>query len=280
MKINNIVLFVILLTSGLFSQSFYIKLGSGYGIPLSTQTIYDYSFRVTNGSSTLVQNRKAKEYSFGNGIYLGGTVGYMINRNIGVDLDFQYLRGSSVTYNGDYGYNRDNTYAYENYANALMIIPSVMLKTELGFLKPYFKAGPVLGFPSITKKTTSSYPSTLPPGTALVYQELLDNGGIAIGFNAVLGVSAEVLKNTDVFFEINSKNQSYAPTKGEYKQYTINGKDMLAGAPTYSKYINYEDNSTTYDGSADPNPNQANVMPRVSYPFSSLVFSIGLSYNL
>ncbi len=71
-----LVLFVITFSNA-YSQSLYVKLGSGYGLGLATQYIYDAS------SSSAWENKYG---SFGEGINFQAGFGYNITPNIALEL--------------------------------------------------------------------------------------------------------------------------------------------------------------------------------------------------
>lgn len=287
MKIKVLILFATVLCSNIFSQSFYVRLQSGYGISIAAQNLTDYTYVSSQSNGKIT--RDIKSYSLGKGLYLGGSFGYVISRNIDLNLDLQYLSGSSSSYStGNYHYSNtstENIYRYDFSGNAFLIIPSILLKTDLDFVKPYLKVGPILGFAGITNRESFSFSdqSGLEPdlrnrNKSIIEYELLFNGGMALGFNAVFGVSREIIKNTEIFLEINSKTMSYAPTKGEVKKYTIDGKDNLSELSTSNRQIVFSE--TVVDELNVPaDPNKPSTELRNSYPFSSLIFSLGLSYN-
>lgn len=279
MKLRLFVLFLAFITSGsIFSQSFYVKLHSGYGVGTSTQNVYDYK-RVETSQTAYSIDQKSKSYSYGSGIYFGGNFGYFISSSVGIDLELQYLSGSGVSYRYDYTFANGNMENdnIENHGNAFMISPSVLLKTELSVLKPYLKLGPVISFASITNKINADIYDSNTKTKAFIDRDVLNNGGIAIGLNASLGIAYEILQNTEIFVELNSKNISYSPTKGEVTKFNYNGADQLNRISISLKQTNYEE-SMHYSTSGNDS-NQPYTQIKTDYPFSSLTFSLGFSYG-
>lgn len=277
MKLIYFVFISMLISSGsIFSQDFYVKLHSGYGIGTSTQNVYDYSrIEGTQGAYTIDQ--KAKSYSFGNGMYYSANFGYFINPNIGFDLELQYLGGASVSYKNYYSLAAGKeTDSFENSGSAYMISPSVLLRTNISLFKPYLKLGPVFSFASITNKINFDLLDNNNT-RILASQELLKDGGMAIGLKAALGVSYEILKGTDIFFELSDINISYAPEKGETKKFIVNGVDQLSRTNANFKQINYDE--SMHFSTSETDPNKPASQAKTDYPFSSLIFSFGFSYN-
>lgn len=276
MNSKTFVLFIFLLSSNLFGQSFYIRLFSGYGIGVSPQSMYESNLYC----------RTVKAYSFGKGLYFGSGFGYLLGQNFGIDLELQYLDGLSTSINNVYSSSSSSSiFKYDYYGNAFMVIPSLMLKTDIGFVKSYFKIGPIFSFASITRNMNYNYTATIENYNTnssyvendIITSEFLSSGAMAFGLSAALGASKEIWKNTEIFIEINSKNISYAPTKGEMKKYSVNGVDRLQYLDMNVKEERYFD---SFSNVAEPNEEDKPFLkPRTSYPFSSITFSFGISYD-
>ncbi|HEX2963127.1 MAG TPA: hypothetical protein VHO43_15115 [Ignavibacteriales bacterium] len=278
MKLKAFILTAVLLSSGFnFAQECYVRLHAGYGIGVSSQTDYDY-FSTETAPNVSNYSYKTKDYSFGKGMYFGASFGYFLNDNIALDLELQYLDGSS------YSLNRDITtinsgksiYDYKNYGTAFMINPSVLLRTKLSVFKPYLKLGPVISFGSINS-SVSGYNIATNNARANFSSEMKYSGGVMFGLNAAIGASYEVYRNIDLFFEMNSKNISYAPKEGEMTKYQINGVDYLPRLATSSKKVNFVEDVESTDSQ---NPNAPAQQRKEYYPFSSFTFSLGVAFTL
>lgn len=286
MNIKTLILFSILLTSGVFSQSFYLKLQSGYGIGTSSQNVTGYNYTSTGTSSTITQT--SKSYSFGKGLYFGGTFGYVISPNIDLNLDLQYLSGLATSYSNSDTYSSSaapEKHDYELSGHAFMLIPSILLKADIGFLKSYIKAGPIFSIAGVTNKSDSYafLPSALDPDLRnskmhLTVSEYKYDGGMAFGFNAAVGFSKEISGNTELFFEVNSKSISYAPVKGEMTKYTIDGYDNLPKLSVFDKQIEFSETGVD-NYSAPKDQNKPAQKLKSDLPFSSLIFSLGISFK-
>lgn len=280
MNTKNLILFILLLSSNLFGQSYYIRLFSGYGIATAPQSLYEYRW-VPN-----LNDETVKAYSFGKGIYFGSGFGYLLGRNFGIDFELQYLDGLSTSKKEVSASSTSSSITnYDYHGNAFMVIPSLMLKTDIGFMIPYFKIGPIFSFSSITRSMTFNYTQIIENyntnssyvDNGIVTSEFLSTGAMAFGLNASLGASKEVWKGTDIFIEVSSKSISYAPIKGEMQKYTVNGVDKMQDLSMNIKEERYYDSFQYVPG---PVPKDEPYMkPRTSYPFSSITFSLGISYN-
>ena len=86
-----IALATILLSINTFAQSFYAKLNGGYNWGIASNIISRNSNQV--GS---VNSYEKVNLSFGKGINFSGAIGYLINKNIGVELGVSYLMGGTT----------------------------------------------------------------------------------------------------------------------------------------------------------------------------------------
>lgn len=276
MKLKTLILTMVLLSSGIsFAQEYYFRLNAGYGTGISSQTDYDY-YSTETAPNTSSFSFQTKDYSFGQGAYFGAAIGHFLNQNIGFELELQYLKGASYPLHKEYDLINTGkfVYDYENYANAFMINPSVLLRTQLNSFKPYLKLGAVFSFGTI-HSNVSGY-NTNNNARTNFSSEMQYSGGTMIGLNAAVGTSYEVGSNIDLFFEMNSKNMSYSPTEGEMKKYELNGTDYLSRLTTSLKEIKFvEDGKST----ASQNPNLPTQQRKESFPFSSLSFMIGVGFR-
>ncbi|MCU7490092.1 MAG: hypothetical protein ACM3UR_00755 [Bacteroidota bacterium] len=278
MKLKAFILTAVLLSSGFnFAQECYVRLHAGYGIGISTQTDYDY---FSNETAPNVSNYsyKTKDYSFGQGAYFSAGFGYFANQNIGLDLELQYLDGSSYPLHREYNFldGQKLVYDYKNYGTAFMINPSMVLRTQLKSFKPYLKLGPVFSFGTINSNVSGININSENYRSAFS-NETQYSGGSMLGLNAAVGTSYEVYSSIDLFVEISSKNLSYAPKEAEMKKYQVNGIDYLTKLSVSSKKMNFVEN---WDSSASQDPNSPAQQRKQYFPFSSLAFSVGVSFTL
>lgn len=281
MKRISVILFLFtMFSAAAFAQGFYARLHSGYGVATATQNAYDLT-RVDQSSEIYHYNQKVKSFSYGSGMYYSAALGYMINQNIGLDVELQYFRGSNSTYYRDYTYSAPidgrEVANFENYGESFMVTPSFMLKTNLGQFRPYFKVGPIISFPGISNRINSTFTSKSNVSRN-VSEEVLYDGGMAYGINAAAGAGYEILSNIEIFFELNNKSMSYAPEKGEIKKYLVDGVDKLYQIDQRYRKMEFVENYYM-NSQADPNDNKPMTQPKTDMPFSSLTFSVGLTYS-
>ena len=282
--IKFIPLLFILLTTQIFGQDFFVKLSSGLGIGTSTR---EYNSLEVNQYSdgSYNTNQKSKSFSFGEGYYFSGTFGYFFNDNIGADLELQYSRSPDVGYITRYNYYDQHNLYFNNHtykSHAYFAIPSLIVCTQIDQFKPYLKIGAVVGIASISYNYQISTNNSIPEQnyfeSTWIERTYTYDGGIALGTNMALGIKYSLTDKLGLDFQVSSRNLSYAPTKGTLEEaWTEKGseKDNL---PNYVQQIRFVDNanynSNTYDR------NKPSEQPKVYYPFSALVVSLGITMNI
>ncbi len=277
MKASIVILFVLFLSvSEIFGQNYYVTLHGGYAFGAApSQLLTITSTQSNSGNSTYTSN--AMNYSLGEGFHLSGGFGYNINSNISAELELEYSNGSSQ----DYGYNSNYPNGYSNsnyniYGTTYLVIPSIIISTNISEFKPYLKIGPAIGIANI--KITEVDNNGSPNSLTITERQTFLNGGLAFGYNAAIGVAYDVAKNIGITFEINDRSLSYAPTQGELQKYTINSVDQLPQTQTYFKKFVYKE-SITSNSNTTLDMSSPSQQIKINYPFSSVTLSAGIKYS-
>lgn len=253
------------------AQKTYLKINTGYGFKVGSQNSEYFNF--INRSSDASNNRTYKQinFSLGKGINLGGTLGYMFNKNIGVEVGLDYLIGHK------YEASTKSTNSNPSYINLsskmIRINPSVILSTANEKINPYAKFGFVIGSGYILYEE-DEYVS----GNHLESKHKM-NGGFAFGLSSAIGINYKLNDNTDFFGELNIINMSYSPKKAEMTEYKVNGVDNLLKVPTYYKEIEFED-EISENSNTPINESQPNKVLKQSFSFGSFGLNIGLKINI
>lgn len=269
-----IVFVITLFANNLYSQGAYVNISAGYGLPTSTQNLYDFDNYVRVPGRTTYEQ---VDVSLGKGINIDAAFGYMLSKYIGAEMGLSFLIGGKSI--SDYSYRGSST--YENTmqqtisANMFRINPSIVISSGIEKVNPYAKFGMILGVGSILQ----TYNETEIDAS---YSDLYErknklNGGIALGFNASIGVLFNLSETIALFGEVNMINLSYAPTKGVITEYTYNGKDLLPDMNTSEKEVEFVDSyeyiHDSYTPADDWKPSKE---LKTKYPFGSIGFNIGL----
>jgi opacity protein-like surface antigen len=272
----------VLFSSTSFAQKFYLGVNGGYGFKFGSQTTYVGSSTYDNINYESSEKTEAVNYSLGSGINFGANLGYMFNKNIGVDLGINYLVGTNTsleytsTYIGNL-YTDVRTANLSISANMLRLIPTMVISASLEGLNPYAKFGAVVGMLG-TIKSEEETNETDQGVTTVTVVESKEKGGVSIGFTGAIGAEYGLSDKISLFGEINLIGMSYAPTKGEYTKYTIDGVDQLANMSTSEKeWVNEKE--VSYDSNDQPDDSKPSEELKINNPMSSVGLSIGVKFS-
>jgi hypothetical protein len=269
------------------AQTPYISLYSGYAVGVNkTSYLFNYTSVYNYDADREIENYSILDYSLGQGLNLGGAIGYMVNENLGFEIGVNYTKSKS--FEGleiEDVVGTDNNYReyYESItavqATMTRITPTIIYQFKRDRFSPYAKLGLAIGTGSLTTSETDRVKYTSDQMTEKytdTYKEKY-TGGVSLGINSTVGVKLPLSKTISVFGEASLTNLSFAPNESEVTEATYEGEDYLNDMSTSQKNTTYKDEYTS-DGDYDENaPNTALKQP---YAFSNLAFNIGVTFSL
>ncbi len=258
-----------LIANTISAQGAYVNINIGYGIGASSQNLSSLNFNNYTRQNNFT-TREQVNLSFGKGLNIGGTIGYMFNENVGLELGISYLMGGKSVAKDIYS---NRTVDYTIYSNMIRFNPSLVIAAGFKNINPYAKFGMMIGSGAIMYETLD-----YDDGDIWVTKSEY-NGGIALGLTAGAGVLFNISENLSFFAEINMVNLSYAPTKGEITEASKNGADLIPNLTTKERQIEFVESYTTEQGNPSPD-SQPDKLLIEKYPFGSFGLNIGLKINL
>ena len=261
---NILMLFVIsLFANNLFAQGAYVNINTGYGFNMSSQNLYNFDFyNYTTGDDSFFAEQV--NVSLGKGFNFGGAIGYMFNKNIGVELGVSYLLGDEANAQDD---NAGEIYDFSISSNMLRINPSLVIASGFEKVVPYAKFGLIIGSGSVMYEVVFN--------EGMSERNWIFDGGIGLGLSSGIGAAFNVSENMSFFTELNMVNLSYAPTEGELTVATIDGTDILPSLSISEKEIEFVD-SYTFNYDNLPADSQPDKELKQKMPFGSFGINIGL----
>jgi hypothetical protein len=261
------------------SKGFYLSMGAGYGMSSANSASAYENSHTTSGSQTVYEYKLKKgSGSYGRGIQLGLTAGYMLSKNIGIELNGSYLIGAKITStekNTSGSYTQSNTDSYR--AMVFRITPAVKLAIPVGKGSFYMRTGLVIAIrPKLINTFNNTDSGFGVPNTN--EGEAVYTGGTALGYTAGMGFNFNLSKTLSVYTEFGFIAQSWAPKKAVLTKYTFNGVDRLNTMTTSDKEIEFVDSyssssSTPYD------PNSPSRSLKMYVPLSSVGINAGLHFK-
>lgn len=261
------------------AQGPYINLNLGYGFGMGSSNVNNYTYvQKTPGHTSISEN---KDLSFGKGLNFGGAIGYMFNKNIGLELGLSYLMGGTTEIISNQTYNFSTNNSTNSLSSTMFRInPTFVLTAGFDKINPYAKFGMILGMGTITGKNESTQTTTILGNTTtdVEVETTKFNGGLAIGFNAGIGAMLSLSESISLFGEINMANLSYAPTKSEVIEYSKNGANKLSEWTTRDKKTEYVD-TYNYDSEASTSDASPRTALKSKVPFGSFGVNVGVKFS-
>lgn len=257
------------------SQGFYGSLNVGYGFSTPSQVIgTDYVIN-SNGDQT-----ESNIYgTYGPGLNIGLTPGYMFNEHFGVELGLNYFMGSNVDV--DMTTTPFGKVTASLHSNQFRLLPSLVVSSGGDKLSVYAKAGLVMpAFGTTFSKIENT--GAAGPGSGYT-REIETKGAFSIGFNGAIGVSYGISDKLSIFGELSGMNLHINAKEQTLVAATNNGTDVMGFLTTYDKNTTFVDELTATSNNDDFNANytedQAREALRTRNNFSALFINLGVKFN-
>ena len=248
------------------AQSFYLRAGLGAAVC----TAPHLSYQSTETSYEAVRT------GLGDGIPVVAAAGYYFSSHFGVELGVDYFCGfSHKTVDDEYGLTSTTKYR----GSMLALVPAFVIKFDAGKFSPYARLGVMIGVLNSEKMDGKLSGQS---DSAWVYNgkadyTLKNYGGIAIGAQAAVGVTYPLGKILSFFGEVNMDGISWAPKKGKYTKYSVNGEDKLPGMTTYNKTWVFEKKTEWESSSPSSEPQKFSL---INFSFANVGLIVGVKINL
>ncbi len=270
------------------AQGLYAGVAVGYGFPSQVQSFTSGSS--TSGTSTTITSQSI---SLGSGMSVGVYGGYMLSKNVGLELGISdkfssstSSTASSTDTSSSFGFltTRTSTDVYTAKGSLFRLTPGIRLQVGDGNLKVYSVTGLIIGFPSATLEDAGSGSDVTTNGSTTISSSSFTSdeittysGGMILGFHGAIGVLYNFNDMMGIFGEISGNFQNWAPSQALITTATVNGVDQLGSMTTNQKQTNFESSYTvTSTSNAPGNPAE---QPKMYLPFSSWGITVGVHFN-
>ncbi|MEI6853558.1 MAG: outer membrane beta-barrel protein, partial [Bacteroidota bacterium] len=189
-----------IVTNQLSAQKIYVNVDAGYGMKMSTQTMY-FDGKYFSQNNAYTNTYKAVNVSLGKGFNFGASVGYMFTKNIGVELGVSYLVGSKNKTKSESTTLWDSISSYsseelELSSNMLRLVPSVVFAAGCKKVDSYARIGLIVGFGSVKMDSKDVRRDVN------YVEKRVQNGGVAFGLASAVGVRYNINELISVFAEV------------------------------------------------------------------------------
>lgn len=263
-------------TTNYKSKEYYVRSGLGYALSQGGETYSPWngilSGSTTNPLSSHNYDFSIDKVSFSEGLHGYGAIGYMLNKNLGIELAADF-----GIYNKEYDYIGNNisstlptgtTLTIKNTQKAhypLIIIPSIMLQTAGDVWNIYTRIG--IALPAITGIDIHEEHLYQGPGGADVYDytEFLKEK-FSIGYSAATGISYLCSANIKVWAEFSMLSLTVYADELDYYGATHNGANYYSNLPR--TIIPFRTNG-----------NASTEFITYAVPYSNVALNVGLSWS-
>lgn len=255
---------ICLFAGTLYAQGGFITMNTGMAAKMSAHPISGF---VNVTKIEINPSIEQINVSLGEGMNIGGTLGYMVNKNIGFEFGISHLFGSKTN---AMEWETSGTFNSSFSASMTRFNPGLIIAAGFKKINPYAKFGILLGSGEI------NYGAKQVKNGDEMLMNLQLNGGTAFGLNTSIGALFSMNNNMSFFAEITSNNLSYSPTRGAYTVVTYNETDILSQLTVKEKEIEFVN---SYEPKNYRNDSMPTLALKERYPFGSLGLNMGLKYN-
>lgn len=226
----------VIMSNASFSQRFYVQAGGGYGYSLNAHSIGFLNFHnITEGYYAATYEQQL--VSLGTGWAPGFSAGFMMTKNIGIELGASFLSGNSFEV-VDKMVNWNTTYKLESKMNRFS--SSIVLSIDKNPVNFYAKLGLMLGKGHVMYGITNVE-------TGFNYNlQYKFYDGYSIGAQSVFGMEYIIANRFAFFGDLIITNMNYSPQKGKLIVAEFNGIDRLHLLDTRYKEIEFVDSYLHY----------------------------------
>ena len=277
------------------AQGFYAELSGGYGWGLGENQlgVESYTDVTLNSSGMPVfgdgSYDRAINGTMGTGLNITVSPGYMITKNLGIEIGINYFKGSETRISENSNPDPDHIDHSKTtaYSNQVRLIPSLVFNTggDEGFYG-FAKLGLLLPITGSTTGNMEGYEYQTDGSLLKSEVETKTEGKFSLGFRGSVGVGYKISDLISVNLEGFYTALHVQAKKRVMESYTVNGTDQIADAKTIQTETVYVDelNGSSNNPSYISNPSDLDVdspLEEMMAPtnFSQLGFQIGVKFS-
>ena len=247
-------------------QKIYSTFDFGYNLGLANQNITsNININNSQASNTLVKG------SFGSGLNLSATTGYLYKPNFSFELGLSYSQSQSF----DGNYTKDTSFSQQIKikANMLRFMPGIRIALGEGRNKMFVKIGAAFRLAG-QANLTNIYIDEQSHNTTVSEWKYFK--GFSLGAYSGIGFTHKISEKISFYGDALIIVQSWSPKYGDVTKYSINGTNMVETLLPGQQHIHFVDQYTVTNGSYSNYA--AKEQLKQYYSFSSLGLKIGIIY--
>jgi hypothetical protein len=261
MKKILLVLVFIFVVQFSFAQKNYARLAFCYGKG-SNKSLYLFD---PLQNDNLNQTQYATP-SLGESVLLNGGVGHMFNKIFGLEANVSYMHGLDLDL---YKYSQNgNIYSAKTNNRQILFLPTTVFRIDIKKIHPYIKVGLVIPI----YNQSSFYYNVSDPSSAAnfnTYEYAIKNQ-LNIGLNGCVGLSYNVSKKIELFFEAEEDNVRSFHNSADLVSKSTTGNIKLSKSPP--QHVDFVAASSI---------NTISLNSQLNFPisFAREAYNIGIKFN-
>ena len=267
---------IILQLSCSYGQSFYVKAGGAFHLPIITQespALFSFMVLPRGGYNSVEINQKNYEFSLAEGVGFNGAVGRSLNKNISIELGLSYFTNTKKEFEADqqnlYSANATTTWKFKNYAlHPTIVIGQTMNRSTIN---ANFNVG--IGFSSLQANTSFDN----------LFREYSFSKSFSYGYGYGIEYLYQASSTIQWYIQAGVNNTYYSPTHAEL----TSSSDLLANLQVYQREIDYvkeiKNLQLPYSSSSSQiytDINKPEVRPKETLKLNSVFLGIGIKFTL
>jgi hypothetical protein len=273
------------------AQGYYLKAGAGYNLNLNSRLItslysanYVYTPNYDKGEyETSYSIKEEGVYgSFGSGTGFHFAGGRTFSSNISLELLFSHSKSPECKGSvfigqvyADNGANLQETQERTYSGTLSYAAPSLVFRREFSKSAAYLRVGLVAAKASYTVKSRYHLDRRVTLPDTIKDRTMEFTGDMAFGSQLAAGIERPLDRWISVYAELCLTNLAASPSRGELKEYRVNGSDHMQKASAYERSVDFNESFSYTSADEYSRPEQT---LRSSSPFGSWGVNIGVQY--
>ncbi|MFO7257654.1 MAG: hypothetical protein DIU61_008170 [Bacteroidota bacterium] len=293
LRYSTFILCLVLVGTYVAQGQAYVKLSGGYGFPLASEHLGTSGRQELTTSldpelgfevPRLFTESENVHGSYGSGVLINASFGYMFTDQIGVEGMVSYFIGREYHVQNSGLSKRldavlyDSRFTMSMQGKGFFFAPMAKLAANSGKIQPYLMIGPVFGklyFDRSQRVTTYDVGLTSTQYAAVEYR-----GGLAKGARGIAGAEITIKSSLHFFAEALITGMNYYPSEAEVTRWEANGSNLLGTLTTRERIVKFVDKVTTDTDLPSESESSPGKQSRFSLPLSSIAANVGLKLNL
>ena len=287
-----IFLLAVLLPGSLLAQKFQIGLTTGYAFGVNEQTHHSVSEWIySHGTNDVIETRTGINDSYGKGVPVDLTVGWIGKHGISYGIMMGYLKGGISAHQAKLIYHdgEADEFNYEHQGQYFYGAPYFGFHKSISKFAISISVAPTFNKVYLEDRVTVNYrQDPNDPKEEQLVQRTEYQGGLTVGFRTNLAAEYVIKELIGISLSLGYSHLNYSPNSKEMVFREFNGEDILDDLPIRDRKVTYDNNHTIQFEVDQSNGQVSQQQPedrpyethRISLPFDNVSLQLGIKVYL